>query len=177
MKKNDLLLIFFTKSLIWHHTPKIIDQAEISATLRAHKNMIVANIPKNCKILISFLHFCLSIEGRGMSEISAWSMIFGVWPQKHISVKLWASATRVAENMAKNTILVEKMASFKQKWWKNEISNLVILILDIMKNHEKKWFGDDLFYKKFGLAPYQKIIDQTEISATLRAYKNMILNT
>ena len=65
MKKNDLGMIIFAKSLVWHHTPKIIDQTEISATLRAHKNMIVADISKKCKILISILDFCLSIEGRG----------------------------------------------------------------------------------------------------------------
>ena len=47
MKKDDLLLIFFTKSLVLQHTPKIIDQTEISDTLRAHKNMIVADIAKS----------------------------------------------------------------------------------------------------------------------------------
>ena len=124
---------------------------------------------------MTFLDFCLSIEGRGMSEISAWSMIFGVWPQKHISVKLWASATRVAENMAQNTILIEKMASFKQKWLKIEISNFDILICAIMKNHEKNDLGVIVFTKSFVWHHTPKIIDQSEISATLRANKNMIV--
>ena len=77
--------------------------------------------------------------------------------------------------MAQNTILIEKIASFKQKWWKIEILNFDILICATMKNHEKNDLGMIVFTKSFVWHHTPKIIDQSEISATLRAHKNIIV--
>ena len=80
MKKNDFGVIVFTKSFVWHHTPKIIDQSEISATLRAHKNIIVADIAKSFQKCMKFNDiFGFLLKYRGARDVRNFCLVDYFW--------------------------------------------------------------------------------------------------
>ena len=80
MNKNDLGIIIFAKKFVWQHTSKIIDQTEISATLRTHKNMIVADIAKSFQKSIKLDDiFGFLLKYRGARDVRNFCLVDDFW--------------------------------------------------------------------------------------------------